>query len=98
MFLAIQSRMKNCLKIWKTRNCSTETEASLETISFLEGKADELGLNSVLNIEGIDNSIAETIIQNTKTKNQSILTFDSMQSITSDGVKNGSILLLCVIT
>lgn len=70
--------------------CSAETEASFETISFLAGKVDELGLNSVLTIEGTDNSIAETIIQNTKTKNQSILTLDSMQSITSEDVKNGA--------
>ncbi len=70
--------------------CSAETEASFETISFLAGKVDELGLKSVLTIEGTDHSVAETIIKNTKTKSQSVLTLDSMQSITSDDVKNGA--------
>ena len=34
--------------------------------------------------------IAKTIIENTKEKNQKILTLDTMQSTTSDDVKNGT--------
>lgn len=63
--------------------CSAETEASFETIIFLSGKIDELGLNTVLVIEGADHSIAKTIIENTKAKDQEILVMDSMQSLTS---------------
>ncbi len=70
--------------------CSAETEASFETISFLAGKVDELGLPCVLTIEGAQHKIAETIVQNTAKKNQSILTLDSMQSITSTDVENGT--------
>ncbi len=62
--------------------CSAETEASFETITFLAKKVDELGLNYVMTIEGPDHSIAETIIKNTKDKDQQILTLDSMQSTT----------------
>ena len=63
--------------------CSAETEASFETIIFLSGKIDELGLKAVLVIEGADHSIAKTIIENTAAKDQEILVLDSMQSRTS---------------
>ncbi|MGN1124362.1 MAG: metal ABC transporter substrate-binding protein [Eubacterium sp.] len=64
--------------------CSAETEASFETISFLSGKIDELGLNTVLTIEGSDCKIAQTIIDNTKSKNQNILSLNSMQGTVND--------------
>jgi len=70
--------------------CSAETEASFETISFLARKADELSLNSILTIEGSDKKIAETINSNTGRKNLKILTLDSLQSTTSENVKNGA--------
>lgn len=70
--------------------CSAETEASFETISFLAGKVDELNLPCVLTIEGAQHKIAETIVENTSTKNQAILTMDSMQATTSEDVKNGA--------
>ncbi|MBQ6018200.1 MAG: zinc ABC transporter substrate-binding protein [Clostridiales bacterium] len=70
--------------------CSAESEASFETIVFLAGKVDELSLPAVLTIEGKDHSIAQTIVENTATKDQKILTMDSMQSTTSEDVKNGA--------
>lgn len=70
--------------------CSAETEASFETVAFLAGKVDELGLNTVMTIEGTDHRIAQTIIQNTKTKDQRILSLDSMQSVTARDVQNGA--------
>ncbi len=69
--------------------CSAETEASFETVTFLAGKVDELGLKAVLTIEGKDHRIAETIVQNTGTGDQKILTMDSMQAATAGDVKNG---------
>ena len=70
--------------------CSAETEASFETIAFLAKKVDELKLPCVLTIEGKDHKIAETIVENTSEKNQKVLTMDSMQSTTSQDVKNGT--------
>lgn len=64
--------------------CSAETEASFETISFLAKKIDELKLGSILTIEGSEHKIAETIKENTQTKNQKILTLDSLQSTVLD--------------
>ena len=69
--------------------CSAETEASFETITFLAQKVDELGLHVVLTIEGKDKRIAETIVNNTRSKDQQILTLDSMQSSTSKDSKEG---------
>ncbi len=69
--------------------CSAESEASFETISFLAKKVDELGLKNVMTIEKSDKKIANTIISNTKNKNQKIFELNSLQSITSKDVKNG---------
>lgn len=70
--------------------CSAETEASFETIAFLSSKMDELGLTKVMTIEGSDHKIAESIINNTKTKDQEILTLDSMQSTTAEDAEAGA--------
>ncbi|MEA5012711.1 MAG: metal ABC transporter substrate-binding protein [Angelakisella sp.] len=69
--------------------CSAETEASFETISFLSNKVDQLGLTSVLTIDGTQHKIAQTIIENTRQKDQRVLTLNSMQSITTKEVQNG---------
>ena len=69
--------------------CSAETEASFETVTFLAGKLDELGLRTVLTIEGSDRRIAETIISNSQTKDQQILSLDSMQATTGADAAGG---------
>lgn len=69
--------------------CSAETEASFETITFLSGKVDELGLKTILVIENSDQKIAKTIKQNTKSKNQGILVMNSLQSVTSKDIDSG---------
>ena len=70
--------------------CSAESEASFETVTFLAKKIDELGLGNVLTIEGKNHKIAKTVIENTKEKNQKVLTLDSMQSTTAKDVKDGA--------
>ncbi len=69
--------------------CSAESEASFQTIVFLAGKVDELGLPAVMTIENPKARIAETIVQTTKARNQKILAMDSLQSITSQEVNAG---------
>ena len=69
--------------------CSAESEASFETIIFLANKVDELSLPVILKIETSDGSIAETIRENTSSKDQKILTMDSMQSCTKEDMENG---------
>lgn len=65
--------------------CSTESEASFKTITFLAKKLDELGLTSILTIEGNNHKIAETIVKNTENKNQEILILNSMQGSILEG-------------
>ena len=67
--------------------CSAESEASFETITFLAGKVDELGLKAIIKTETSDGSIANTVKENTKAKDQEILTLDSIQSVTADRVE-----------
>ena len=69
--------------------CSAETEASFETILFLSKKVDELSLKNIMKIEGSNSKIAQTIKENTKEKNQNILTMDSMQSTTKKDIDMG---------
>ena len=71
------------------KGCSAETEASFETVTFLSGKIDELGLKSVFIIESGDGKMAKTIIENTKTKDQKVLTMNSMQGITEKDIEDG---------
>jgi len=63
--------------------CSAETEASFETVTFLAKKLDELSLKYVIALEGTDHKLAQTIINNTQSKNAEILSMNSMQSVTS---------------
>lgn len=70
--------------------CSAETEASFETVAFLAGKVDALALPCVLTIEGTTHRVAETVVDNTLTKDQAILTLDSMQSVTAADVAAGT--------
>lgn len=71
------------------QGCSAETEASFETVAFLAKKLDELGLGTVLVIDGSDQQLAKTIIQNTKGKNQQIRTIDSLQSVSEEDMAKG---------
>lgn len=69
--------------------CSAETEASFETIVFLSNKLDELNIPNIMVIESSDQSIANTIVENSQSENQNILVLDSMQSVTASDVDSG---------
>ena len=70
--------------------CSAETEASFETVAFLAGKVDQLDLPAVLTIEGSDQRVARTIIQNTAAQNAALLRLDSMQGTTAQDAAGGA--------
>jgi zinc transport system substrate-binding protein len=69
--------------------CSTESQANFDTILFLSEKVDELSLPCVMSIDSSDQKIAKTIVENTKNKDQKILTIDSMQTTTMRDVTEG---------
>ena len=70
--------------------CSAETEASFETIVFLANKADEIGAKAIIQTESPVGSVAETIRDNTKSKDQQIVTLDSMQSVSAKDIDEGA--------
>ena len=70
--------------------CSAETEASFETIVFLAAKVDELDTGAILQIESADGRLAQTVRDATETKDQRILTLDSLQSATARDVEAGT--------
>ncbi len=63
--------------------CSAEAEASFETVAFLAGKLDELGLKHICALNGAEPRIAKTIINTSKDKDRDIVLFNSMEGITN---------------
>lgn len=70
--------------------CSSDTEASFETIVFLAEKMDELQAEAIFKIENSDDSLARSVISSTKKKDQKILSLNSMQSVTAQDIANGA--------
>lgn len=64
--------------------CSAESEASFETVKRLAGEIDKNSLSYILITETSDGSVAGTVKNTTKDKNQEILTLNAMQSVTKD--------------
>lgn len=69
--------------------CSAETEASFERIVELAGEIDREGISAVIVIDSSDRKLADTVISNTKSKNQTIVELDSMQSVTREDIEAG---------
>ena len=69
--------------------CSAETEASFQTVVFLSGKLQELGLPAVLTIDGNNRAIAETLVQSTAGRQEAILQLNSLQSATLRDAQEG---------
>ena len=67
-----------------------EADNLANRITFLAGKLDELNLPAVLTIENSDQKVAKAVIENTNTKDQKILTLNSMQSVTTKDVEEGT--------
>jgi zinc transport system substrate-binding protein len=70
--------------------CSAETEASFDTIIFLAGKVNELGLHTILAIEGDSLSMAQTIMDTAGKGELSIGVMDSMQAVTAEKIEEGT--------
>ena len=69
--------------------CSSETDASFETVTTLAKKVDELGLKYVLTVEGSNSKVAQAIINVTEKGDQKILELDSMQTVSSSDIERG---------
>lgn len=64
--------------------CSAESEASFETVTRLAQEIDKLELSYIVITETADGSVANTVKNATKDKNQEILTLNALQSVTVD--------------
>lgn len=64
--------------------CSAESEASFETVTRLAQEIDRLELSYIVITETADGSVANTVKNATKDKNQEILTLNALQSVTVD--------------
>ena len=73
------------------RGCSSEANASVQTITFLSGKLASLSLPAVLILEHSDPKLARTVIDTAQPGYEcAILTLDSMQSVTAEDIQNGA--------
>lgn len=70
--------------------CSAESNASFSTITFLASKVNELGLKYVIELEGSDGRIAQSVIDNTSTKDQKVVKMDSLQSVSLVDINAGA--------
>lgn len=68
--------------------CSAETEASFNTVKTLSEKVKDMQLKNVMVIENSDQKLAGTIIQNSGEEDVDVLVLDSIQSVSSDDIKN----------
>lgn len=64
--------------------CSAESEASFATVKRLADETDALKLKYIIVTETSDQSVANTVKNTTESKDQEILTLNSLQSITKD--------------
>ena len=69
--------------------CSAETEAGFEKVLSLAKTVDEQGISTIFIMEGGTDKLAKSVISNTKSQNQSIVTLDSMQSVTKKDIESG---------
>lgn len=70
-------------------SCSSETEASFETVVFLVEKMNELDSSYIMNIDGTGHEIAETIISNSDDTDKEVLSMSSMENISMQAVDKG---------
>ena len=69
--------------------CSTETDASFNTIISLAKKIDEMGSNKAVVLENSSSSIAAAVSEATELNNLETLTMNSMQTVTDKQIADG---------
>ena len=70
--------------------CSTDASASFDTVIRLIKEADEHNAKYIAVTEASDKALAETVRSSTKTKDQKIITLNSMQSVTKKQIEKGT--------
>ena len=70
--------------------CTTDVDADFDTVIRLTKEADEHNVKYIAVTESSDKALANTVILSTKSKNQKIVTLNSMQSISNKQINNGA--------
>lgn len=70
--------------------CTTDVDADFDTVIRLIHEADEHNVKYIAVTESSDKALANTVISSTATKDQKIITLNSMQSITRSQIDNGA--------
>lgn len=70
--------------------CSADADAGFDTVIRLIKEADAHGVKYVTVTETSDKALANTVISSTKSKNQKILTLNSLQAITKAQIDSGA--------
>jgi zinc transport system substrate-binding protein len=70
--------------------CTTDVDADFDTVIRLIHEADEHNVKYIAVTESSDKALAQTVISSTKSKNQKIVTLNSMQSVTRTQINNGA--------
>lgn len=70
--------------------CTTDVDADFDTVIRLIHEANEHNVNYIAVTESSDKALANTVISSTNSKNQKIITLNSMQSITKKQIENGT--------
>ncbi len=69
--------------------CSTESEASFETVAYLAEALDEIQATYIFTIDGGNTDLAQTIINSSQNQDREILGLNSLQSVNSDDIADG---------
>ena len=69
--------------------CSSDTEASFETVITLAKKIDELGITKIAVTENSNSSIAESVISASAAESIDIITMNSIQSVSQKDIDSG---------
>ena len=70
--------------------CTTDVDADFDTVIRLIHEADEHNVKYIAVTESGSTALASTVISSTKSKNQEIITLNSMQAVTKTQIENGA--------
>ena len=70
--------------------CTTDAEASFDTVLRLSQKIESWGLSHIFITESSDGRLAKSVCDNLKDRQINITVLDSMQSVTAADIENGT--------
>ena len=69
--------------------CTTDVDANFDTVIRLIHEADDHNVNYIAVTESSDGALANTVISSTKSKQQKVISLNSMQAVTRSQIESG---------